>query len=95
LALSRTDIARCLSQKIIDHALETGADAIVTACPLCQSNLDSRQEEMSRETGKRYELPILYFSELIGVALGYEETGKWFRKHFVNPAKILAAKGLI
>jgi heterodisulfide reductase subunit B2 len=95
LVLTRTDIVRRLTQKLYDKALEAGAEAIVVACPLCQSNLDSRQEEIAREAGKRYELPILYFTELIGLAIGHQDAKKWFKRHFINPHKLLTSKGLI
>jgi heterodisulfide reductase subunit B len=95
LVLTRTDIVRRLTQKLFDKALEAGAEAIAVACPLCQSNLDSRQEEISREAGKNYELPILYFTELLGLSLGHRDAGKWFKRHFVDPTKLLASKGLI
>ena len=95
LVLSRTDIVRRLTRKLFDKALEAGAEAIAVACPLCQSNLDSRQEEISREAGKAYDLPILYITELVGLSLGHPDAGKWFKKHFVDPTKLLASKGLI
>ncbi len=95
LVLTRTDIVRRLTRKILDGAKSAGADAVVVACPLCQANLDTRQEEISRESGKEYALPILYFTELIGLALEHGDTGKWWKKHFVDPRKLLAAKGLL
>ena len=95
LVITRTDIVRRLTQKLFDGALRAGAEAIVVVCPLCQSNLDSRQEEISREVGKNYDLPVFYFTELIGLAMGHRDAGKWFKRHFVNPAKLLAAKGLV
>jgi heterodisulfide reductase subunit B len=95
LVLTRTDIVRRLTRKLFDKALEAGAEAIAVACPLCQSNLDTRQEEISSEAGKKYELPILYFTELIGLSLGHPDAGKWWKRHFVDPTKLLASKGLI
>ncbi|MGE5252919.1 MAG: CoB--CoM heterodisulfide reductase iron-sulfur subunit B family protein [Planctomycetaceae bacterium] len=95
LVLTRTDIVRRLSGKLYEKALEAGAEAIAVACPLCQSNLDSRQEEISREAGKDYRIPILYITELIGLSLGHPDAGKWFRRHFVDPGKLLASKGLV
>jgi heterodisulfide reductase subunit B len=95
LVLSRRDIVRRLSGKLYEKALEAGAEAIAVACPLCQSNLDSRQEEISREAGKDYRIPILYITELIGLSLGHPDAGKWFRRHFVDPGKLLASKGLV
>ncbi len=95
LVLTRTDIVRRLTRKLFDKALEAGAEAIVVACPLCQSNLDTRQEEISSEAGRKYELPILYFTELMGLSLGHPDAGKWWKRHFVDPTKLLASKGLI
>ena len=95
LVLTRTDIVRRLTGKLFDKALEAGAEAIAVACPLCQSNLDSRQEEISREAGKKYELPVLYFTELIGLSLGHPDAGKWLKRHFVDPTKLLGSKGLV
>jgi len=95
LVLTRTDIVLRLTQKLLDKAGEAGAEAIVAACPLCQSNLDSRQEEISREAGRSYELPIFYFTELMGLAMGHRDAGKWFKRHFTDPRKLLASKGLI
>ena len=95
LVLTRTDIVRRLTRKLFDNALEAGAEAIAVACPLCQSNLDTRQEEISDEAGKKYELPILYFTELLGLSMGHPDAGKWWKRHFVDPTKLLASKGLI
>jgi heterodisulfide reductase subunit B2 len=94
LALTRTDIVRRLTQKLFDRALEAGAEAVVAACPLCQANLDTRQEEISREAGKTYAIPIFYFTELLAIALGHRDPGRWWKKHFVDPAKFLSGKGL-
>jgi len=94
LVLTRTDIVRRLTRKLFDRALEAGAEAIVVACPLCQANLDTRQEEISREAGQAYDLPIFYFTELMGVALGYRDPGKWWKKHFVDPSGLILKKGL-
>jgi len=94
LVLTRPDIVRHLVQRLLERAIEAGAEAIVVACPLCQSNLDSRQEEISREAGKIYAVPVLYITELAGLALGHSEAPKWFKRHLVNPKKLLATKGL-
>ena len=95
LALTRTDLVLKLSRKLLDMALLVEADAMVTLCPMCQANLDTRQADISKETGKLYELPIIYLTELIGVAFGNPNTGAWFEKHMVSPRGLLAAKGLL
>jgi heterodisulfide reductase subunit B len=95
MALTRTDLVLKLSRKLLDMALSVEADAMVTLCPMCQANLDTRQADISRETGKQYEVPIIYLTELIGVALASPSSAAWFDKHIVSPKSVLAAKGLI
>jgi heterodisulfide reductase subunit B len=95
LVLTRTDIVMHLAGRLFEKAVEAGAEAIVAACPLCQSNLDSREEEIARRSGSRYGLPVFYFTELIGLAMGHRDADKWLRRHFVDPRKLLASKGLV
>ncbi len=95
LALTRTDIVLKLSRKILDMAMLVQADAVVTLCPMCQANLDTRQADISRETGKVYQVPILYLTELMGLAFSDPRTGAWFDKHMVSPQGMLNGKGLV
>jgi len=90
LMLSRTDIVSKLVGDICQAASESGAVAIVTACPLCQANLDMRQPGAEK-------IPILYFSELLGLALGVEgQTVKsWLKRHINSPQEILKSQNLI
>ena len=95
LVMTRTDIVRKLNERLLSMAKEAEADCLVTGCPMCQANLDTRQEELEKETGKKYNLPILYFTELMGLALGHRDVKKWLGRHITNPIKMLSAKGLV
>lgn len=95
LALTRTDLVLKLSRKILDMAMTVKADAIVTLCPMCQANLDTRQADISRDTGKAYHIPVLYLTELMGLALSDPGVSKWFGKHMVSPQGVLNGKGLM
>ena len=59
----------------IQQAIEAGADAMVTPCPLCHLSLDAWQSKLESATGKDFDLPILHLSQLIGVAAGLEGVG--------------------
>jgi heterodisulfide reductase subunit B len=95
LMLVRTDIVKKLTGRILSMAREAEVDCIVVGCPICQANLDTRQEELARETGETYDLPIIYFTELMGLALGHRDVKKWLSRHIVDPVKVLSAKGLL
>jgi len=95
LVMTRTDIVRKLGQRILSMAKEAEADCLVTGCPMCQANLDTRQEELEKETREKYGLPILYFTELMGLAFGHKDVKKWFGRHITDPIKVLSSKGLM
>ncbi|WP_456434426.1 heterodisulfide reductase-related iron-sulfur binding cluster [Thermosulfuriphilus sp.] len=75
-AITHEDVARRLVKKIILEARHKGADLIVTICPLCQFNL----EVLQLRAGLRRNLPVIFFSQLIGLALGLPEEGLGFEK---------------
>ena len=95
LTLTRTDVVHKLSGDLFEAAREAGAECLVTDCPMCQSNLDTRQADIEAERGKRFGLPVFYVSELMALAFGYEQTSRWWKKHFVDPVKHLRKKGLL
>jgi heterodisulfide reductase subunit B len=95
LVMTRTDVIRKLSQRLLSMALEAGADCIVVGCTMCQANLDTRQEELRRDDGGRFKLPVFYFTELIGLALGHKDVRKWLGRHMTDPTKVLSEKGLL
>jgi succinate dehydrogenase / fumarate reductase, cytochrome b subunit len=67
----------------IEQSIEAGADAMVTPCPLCHLSLDAWQQKLEAATGKRYQMPILHLSQLVGVAAGLEESELRFKRHVV------------
>lgn len=95
LILTRPDIAQKLIRKLLDMAAEAGADCIVTGCPMCFSNMDSWQEVISQESGQKYEVPVFYISELMGVAFADPAAQEWLGRHMVDPRPLLKQKGLI
>jgi heterodisulfide reductase subunit B len=55
---------------VLQSAVDGGADVIATACPLCQTNLECYQGEVNHAYGTHYAVPVLYFTQLLGLALG-------------------------
>ncbi len=95
LAVARPDIIDTLVQSLYERALEAGAECFVVSCQMCQANLDLSQERISRKFGRDYYLPVFYFTELMGLALGLPETRQWLVRHLVDPQPLLKDKGLI
>lgn len=89
-SLTKTDIVLKLAGDILQMAHDEGARAIVVACPLCQSNLDLRQGMINRKYKKNFNMPIFYFTQLLGLALGIEAEKLGFEKHIVNPLPLLS-----
>jgi heterodisulfide reductase subunit B len=88
--LPRPDVAFTMIEKLYRRATDAGAECFVVSCQMCQLNLDVYQTQINKELGTDYFLPVLYFTDLIGMALGLDETKKWFSKKFVNPEKLFA-----
>lgn len=89
--LTRPDIVIELSGNLVRMARDYGADAIAVACPLCHANLDARQMQMNIEEP----LPVLYFTQLMAIALGLPEKSAMLHKNLVDPKPLLRAKGLL
>ncbi len=60
-----------LIDKLLNCAVEKGADAVVTTCPMCHMNLDTYQTKINRKLKRNYKMPILYFTQAIGLAAGF------------------------
>lgn len=60
--------------KILKDAEARGADCIVVACPMCHNNLDTKQDEIREQSGIDRPLPVLFLSQLMGLAFGLPET---------------------
>lgn len=90
-SLTRPDIVLKLSGNLIQHARESGAEAIVVACPLCHTNLDARQFQMKLDDA----MPVLYFTQLMALALGLPAKAAALQKNLVDPRPLMQNKGFI
>jgi heterodisulfide reductase subunit B len=88
MTLSKSEVVVTLANRIVEGAIEAGADCIASACGICQINLDTRQTD---EKG----VPVFYFTELMALAFGLPGVEKWFSKHTVDPRPLLRERGLL
>lgn len=90
-SLTRPEIVLDLSRNLIEQARAAGADAIAVACPLCHTNLDARQFQM----GLDEPMPVLYFTQLLALALDLPDKQAALHKNLVDPRPLLREKGLL
>jgi hypothetical protein len=93
-SITKVESVRRLSREILAMARDAGADCLATACPLCQSNLDLRQREIEAEFGERLRLPIFYFTQLLGLALGLSPAEVGLRSMIQDPWPCLTRTGV-
>ena len=93
-ALTHTEIVLRLTADILQMAQESGADCISVACPLCHANLDMRQEDIAKKIGVKYEIPIFYFTQLLGMAFGLDRGELGIGRSLVSCRELLTSKGI-
>ena len=89
LSLTRTDVVVQLTDSILGMAQSAGADCIAVSCPMCQVNLDLRQQDIKKQTGRDYEMPIVYITQLLGLSFGISPDKLGFKKLMVPASNIL------
>jgi len=93
--VDRPDMVFKMVGKLYQRALEVGANCVVVSCQMCQANLDIYQDKIAAELGMAVDLPIIYFTELIGLAMKAPGVANWLGRHFVNPMKFLDEQDLL
>lgn len=85
------DVALKLSKEIIECAVNNKAECIVTTCPLCQMNLEAYQEVINKEYGTNFNIPVLFFTQIIGLAFGLSERELEIDKNLTEGIKLKSA----
>lgn len=75
---------------LLQNAENLQSDVIATACPLCQVNLECYQEQVNEEYGTDFQMPILYFTQIAGLALGIDPKRLGIGSEFISIAPILS-----
>ncbi len=83
-SVSRTDLVVKLSGNILKDASDRGAEALIVACPMCQSNLDMRRGAINKTLDSPIDIPVIYITQAIGLALGIGAKELGLKRHFVT-----------
>lgn len=88
-AVNDPDTALSLMAKLMKDAVARGANCFVATCPMCQLNLDMKQNEFCEKYGITERLPVYFITELVGVALGFSPEQLQADRHFIDATKLL------
>ena len=93
--VDKPEIVADRTNSIISSARDLGAEVMVVSCPLCAFNLDHRQKQTVQKFPEFRTMPVLYFSQLLAIALGCTEESLGFDLHYIDPKPILKEKKLL
>jgi len=82
-SVTRTQMVARMSGKIVADAARHGAEAIVVACPMCHSNLDMRRPEINAHLGADHQIPVLFITQALGLAMGLDPEALGLQRHMV------------
>jgi heterodisulfide reductase subunit B len=82
-----------LTAKVLSMALDVGANCIAVACPLCQQNLDLRQGQVNAATHGSFKIPVLYFTQIMGLAYGFTPSQLGIDKCIVSAESLIRNRG--
>jgi heterodisulfide reductase subunit B len=89
LMMTRGDLAFEMARKILQTAKDAGADCIALACPLCGMMLDAKQPDVEKALGVKFDMPVVYITQLLGLALGIDANKLGLQKNAVDTKKLL------
>jgi len=95
LIISSRTAALSMVRNLLQSAVDNQATVIATACPMCQVNLEVYQQQVNQEFGTNFSVPVLYFTQLVGLALGIPQKKLGIGKEFVDsmPSLLQAGRG--
>jgi heterodisulfide reductase subunit B len=88
--MTTEDVSFRLSADVLAYAKSAGANVVAVGCPFCQLLLDLYQDKLEAVKGMTFDLPILYFSQLMGLAMGLDRAGLGLEKLVISPSRLLA-----
>jgi heterodisulfide reductase subunit B len=90
LIITSREAALTLVRELLQNAQDSEAEVIATACPLCQTNLEIYQMQVNQEFGTDFSIPIMYFTQLLGLSMGLAPKKLGIGTEFVSTDKVLA-----
>lgn len=87
------DTALAISRRKLDAAADAGAEAMVVICPFCSVMLEGNQKRIEKAAGREYKLPVLYYPQLLGLAMGFDVRELGFQLNRIKAKELLDRVG--
>jgi len=87
--MTQEPAAEDIAFEILREARKAGAEAIVTVCPLCHLMLDIKQKAVASRHGEKIGIPVLYVTQLVGIALGLGPDELGLEMNAVSPMALV------
>ncbi len=94
-SIGAPEVATECAYKIIGSAVKHGAEALMSTCPMCTFNIDQKQADIKQKYLGFREVPVFYFTQLLGIAMGLDHKKLGFEQNAVAPERLLREKGLL
>lgn len=89
------DVATECAYNILGSAMKNGAEVVVSTCPMCTFNIDHKQSDIKQKYLDFKTIPVLYFTQILGIAMGLDSHVLGFEQNSVDPVPLLTEKGFI
>jgi len=89
LMMTNENVGLGLTQNLLQNAVDNGAECIGTLCPLCHMNLETYQDSVNKKFQTNYKMPILYFTQLLGLAFGFSRERLGINEEMIPSRRVL------
>ena len=93
ILITNEDLALELAKDLLIMAKDSGADCMVVTCPMCHLQLDAKQKAVEAKFNININMPVIYFTQLIGLAMGIAPKELGLEKHLVDTGKFIEKAG--
>lgn len=93
ILITNEDLSLELAKDLLMMAADSGADCMVVTCPMCHLQLDGKQKAVEAKFNIKIDMPIIYFTQLIGIAMGIPPKELGLDKHLVSTDKFIEKVG--
>jgi len=87
--MTNENVGLGLTQNLLQNAVDNGAECIGTLCPLCHMNLETYQDSVNKKFQTNYKMPILYFTQLLGLAFGFSRERLGINEEMIPSRRVL------